>query len=77
MSRSFTATVYFTDPELDPIKVAEDNPDKARVYALQKAKLTGHEPDRVHWQTQGQDQVMLWPSQEQMSVATYEERHQE
>lgn len=72
--RQFTATVHFTDPDIEPVAVEEDNPDKARIYALQQAKLTGHEPERVVWQTQGQDQVMLWPSQEQMSVATYEER---
>lgn len=72
--RKFTATVHFTDPKVEPVEVEEDNPDKARVYALQKAKLTGHEPERVEWETQGQKQVMLWPSQEQMSVETYRER---
>jgi len=72
--KTFTATVHFTDPDLDPITVEEDNPDKARIYALQHAKLTGHEPQRVQWETLGEDQVMLWPSQEQMSVATYRER---
>lgn len=72
--RQFTATVYFTDPDLDVVTVEEDNPDKARIYALQQAKLTGNEPDRVEWQTQGQDQVLLWPSGEQMSIDTYRER---
>ena len=74
MPRRFTATVHFTNPDLDPVEVEEDNPDKARIYALQKAKLTGNEPERVEWQTEGQSQVMLWPSQEQMSVDTYRER---
>jgi hypothetical protein len=75
--KKYTATVHFTDPELEPVKVEEDNPDKARIYALQHAKLTGAEPQRVEWQTQGEDQVMLWPSQEQMSAATYRERSSE
>lgn len=74
MVQKFTATVHFTDPGIEPVEVEEDNPDKARVYALQKAKLTGHEPERVEWETQGQKQVMLWPSQEQMSLDTYRER---
>jgi hypothetical protein len=74
MDRKFTATVHFTDSDLDPVTVEEDNPDKARIYALQKAKLTGNEPERVEWETSGQPQVMLWPSQEQMSVEAYRER---
>jgi hypothetical protein len=74
MDRKFTATVHFTDSDLDPVTVEEDNPDKARIYALQKAKLTGNEPERVEWETPGQPQVMLWPSQEQMSVEAYRER---
>lgn len=72
--RKFTATVYFTNPDVAPITEEEETPDKARIYALQHAKLTGAQPERVVWQTEGQDQVMLWPSQEQMSLATYEER---
>lgn len=72
--RKYTATVHFTDPERDPVIVEEDNPDKARIYALQHAKLTGAAPHRVEWQTQGEDQVMLWPSEERMSRATYQER---
>jgi hypothetical protein len=74
LMRKFTATVHFTDSDLDPVIVEEDNPDKARIYALQKAKLTGNEPERVEWETPGQPQVMLWPSQEQMSVEAYRER---
>jgi hypothetical protein len=74
LMRKFTATVHFTNPELDPVEVKEDNPDKARIYALQKAKLTGNEPERVEWETEGQKQVTLWPSGEQMSVDAYRER---
>jgi hypothetical protein len=72
--RKFKATVHFTDPALGPVTVEEDNPDKARIYALQQAKLTGNEPEHVEWETRGQSQVLLWPSGEQMSIDAYRER---
>lgn len=70
----YGASVRFTDPDVPEIYVEEDGPDKARITALQKAKLTGHEPRDVHWATDDGDQIMLWPSQERMSVQAYNEK---
>jgi hypothetical protein len=74
MTTMYGAGVIFTDPDIDEVFTEQDNPNKARVTALQKAKLTGHEPKLVYWTTDSGDQVMLWPSEERMSVATYNER---
>lgn len=74
MATMYGAGVIFTDPEIAEVFTEQDSPDKARITALQKAKLTGHEPKLAYWTTDDGDQVMLWPSEERMSVATYNER---
>jgi hypothetical protein len=74
MTTKYGASVRFTDHDIPEVYVEEDSPDKARTYALQKAKLTGNEPELVNWATDDGDQVMLWPSQERMSVQAYNER---
>jgi hypothetical protein len=70
----YSAFVCFTNRELPEVSTEEDSPDKARIYALQKAKLTGHEPAFVSWTTEDGDMVELWPSGERMSTGTYNER---
>lgn len=70
----YGAFVCFKDRELNEVYVEEDSPDKARTYALQKAKLTGNEPAFVSWATDDGDLVELWPSGERMSTDTYNER---
>jgi hypothetical protein len=70
----YGAFVCFTNRDLPEVAAEEDSPDKARVYALQKAKLTGNEPAFVSWATDDGDMVELWPSGERMSTSAYSER---
>lgn len=70
----YGAFVCFANRELPEVYVEEDSPDKARTFALQKAKLTGNEPAFVSWSTDDRDMVELWPSGERMSTDTYNER---
>lgn len=70
----YGAGVVFVDPEVKEVFTEQDAPDKARITALQKAKLTGHEPKLVYWTSDHGDRIMLWPSMDQMSYAEYNER---
>ena len=74
VSTMYGAGVVFTDPEVQEIYTEQDDPEKARITALQKTKLTGHEPKLVYWTTDDGDKIMLWPSEERMSYREYTER---
>lgn len=74
MTTMYGAGVIFTDPDIPETFTEQDEPEKARVTALQKAKLTGHEPKLVYWSTDDGDKIMLWPSEERMSWREYNER---
>ena len=71
MTDLYGAGVVFTDPDVPEIYVEEDGSEKARITALQKAKLTGHEPKLVFYTTDDGDKIMLWPSEERMSWDEY------
>lgn len=58
----FAAVVDFTD-DGEVLRHEAEDPDKARIEALQKAKLTGREPRRVRWETEDGDREMSWPDQ--------------
>ena len=68
----YSATVRFTDPEREDLFHTADTPDKARIEALQKAKLTGAEPEVVFWDTDGEQLAMTWPDEVRTTRAEYE-----
>jgi hypothetical protein len=70
----YGAFVCFENRDLPEVYTEEDSPEKARAFALQKAKLTGNEPAFVSWATDEGDMVELWASGERMSTDAYNER---
>jgi hypothetical protein len=60
--QKYAAVVDFTDGG-DRLRHEAEEPDKARIEALQKAKLTGREPQTVRWETPDGDRAMSWPDQ--------------
>jgi hypothetical protein len=74
MSRVYGARVLFTDKG-EALMHNTDGSDKARIEALQKAKLSGREPEVVFWDTDDEPMAMLWPSEERMSRTEYERRY--
>jgi hypothetical protein len=70
----YGAGVVFVDPDIPEMVTERDDPEKARITALQMAKITGHEPKLVYWRTGDGDKIMLWPSEERMSMREYNER---
>jgi hypothetical protein len=72
--RVYGARVLFTDHG-DALMHNGEEPDKVRIEALQKAKLTGREPTVVFWDTDDGTQAMTWPEGECMSREDYEAKH--
>lgn len=70
----YGAGVVFVDPDVPEVFTEQDGSEKARITALQKARLTGHEPKLVYYTTDHGDRIMLWPSEERMSWDEYNER---
>lgn len=68
--KRYSARVEFTTGEA--LFHTETDPDRARIEALQKAKLTGREPEAVIWEDEdSRTWAMTWPDQKIMTEAEY------
>jgi hypothetical protein len=70
----YGARVLFTDDGAALLHNGED-PDKVRIEALQKAKLTGREPKVVFWDTEDEVMAMTWPAQDRMTREAWMDRY--
>jgi hypothetical protein len=70
----YVATVHFINDSREPLVHQADSSDKARIEALQKAKLTGHEPKSVVYDTDAGMRALDWATGETLSRDEYHHR---